>query len=106
MSEHTERRGMSEPSPITAWTPNQVAMYIGMSYDFVLGEISAGELKASRFGAHWRIHSSEVWRYLAGKGFPVPAWLDGFVRVTGSIYAGPDTTARTDGPNDPSIPAL
>jgi len=73
-------------TPITAWTPAQLAQYIGMSYDFVLQEIAAGELKASRFGAHWRIHSSAVWDYLTGKGFPVPAWM----RDQAPLYAAPD----------------
>ena len=71
--------------PVTAWSPSQLADYIGMSYDFVLGEIAAGELKASRFGVAWRIHSDDVRRYLDGKGFPVPAWL---IQAAGGVSEG------------------
>jgi excisionase family DNA binding protein len=88
-------------TPITAWSPAQLAHYIGMSYDFVLAEIAAGEIKASRFGAHWRIHSSAVWEYLTGKGFPVPVWMQDGAR----LYAAPDTTDGTVRPDAASIPA-
>lgn len=54
------------------WTPRQLAEVIGMSTQFVLTEIRAGELQASRFGSVWRIRSTEVARYLAEKQFPMP----------------------------------
>lgn len=67
------RRAIDKPA--NAWSTGQLAWCIGMSSGFVLKEIAAGELQASVFGSEHRIHISEVQRYLASKGFPVPAWM-------------------------------
>lgn len=50
--------------PSKAWTPRQIADVIGMSQDFVLAEIRAGQIVAAKFGNRWRIPASEVARYL------------------------------------------
>lgn len=55
-----------------AWTTSQLAYHIGMSRDFILGEIDAGEIVASRFGREYRIARAEVVRYLTVKRFPLP----------------------------------
>ena len=65
------RRSTDAPSG-NAWTTSQLANYIGMSRDFVIGEIDAGELVASKFGREYRIHREEIIRYLTVKRFPLP----------------------------------
>lgn len=55
-----------------AWTTGQLAHWIGMSPDFVITEIAAGELVASKFGREYRIARAEILRYLTVKRFPVP----------------------------------
>ena len=55
------------------WTTTDLARWTGMSADFVLDEIRAGELHAARFGRHFRIAFTEVLRYLREKGFSLPA---------------------------------
>ena len=54
------------------WTTTEVAAWTGMSTDFVLDEIRSGELRAARFGRHYRIAFGEVLRYLREKGFTLP----------------------------------
>ena len=54
------------------WATSDVAAWTGMSTDFVLDEIRSGELRAARFGRHYRIAFGEVLRYLRDKGFPLP----------------------------------
>ena len=49
-----------------------MADWTGMSADFVLDEIHWGELRAARFGRHYRIPFPEVLRYLREKGFTLP----------------------------------
>ena len=49
-----------------------MADWTGMSADFVLDEIHCGELRAARFGRHYRIPFPEVLRYLREKGFTLP----------------------------------
>lgn len=61
--------------PAHAWSTAQLADWIGMSSGFVLTEINAGEIKASNFGGSYRIHTTEVRRYLESKGFPTPSWM-------------------------------
>lgn len=56
-------------APGEAWTPSQLAFYIGMSVDFVTAEIRAGELPASKFGREWRIYKADVLAYLSAKEF-------------------------------------
>lgn len=68
------RRTVDQPA--NAWSTAQLAYWIGMSPGFILGEVKTGELKASSFGGSYRIHASEVRRYLETKGFPVPAWMN------------------------------
>lgn len=65
------RRAMDTPTG-GAWSPGQLAFHIGMSHDFVLAEIRAGEIVASPFGRQWRIATAEVVRYLTAKRFPLP----------------------------------
>lgn len=60
---------------MNAWSTGQLAQCIGMSSDFVVDEIRAGELTASKFGREYRISVAEVRRYLVSKGFPLPAAL-------------------------------
>ena len=55
------------------WTTTDLARWTGMSADFVLDEIRAGELQAARFGRHYRIAFTEVLRYLREKGFSLPS---------------------------------
>jgi hypothetical protein len=55
-----------------------LAEAIGMSADFLLKEIAAGELKAVQFGRAWRVPTFEACRYLSDKGWPLPPWLDCF----------------------------
>ena len=55
------------------WTTADVAAWTGMSTDFVLDEIHCGELRAARFGRHYRIPFPEVLRYLREKGFTLPS---------------------------------
>ena len=50
-----------------------MAEWTGMSTDFVLDEIRCGELRAARFGRHYRIPFPEVLRYLRAKGFMLPS---------------------------------
>jgi excisionase family DNA binding protein len=64
-------RAIDQPSE-TAWSPTQVAYYIGMSADFVRSEIRAGDIKASMFGREWRIATVEVIKYLDARQFPPP----------------------------------
>ena len=54
------------------WATTDVAAWTGMSTDFVLDEIRSGELRAARFGRHYRIAFGEVLRYLRDKGFTLP----------------------------------
>jgi excisionase family DNA binding protein len=68
------RRAVDEPMG-PAWTIGQLAYQIGMSNDFVISEIRAHEIVASKFGREWRIASSEVRRYLLAKQFPLPESL-------------------------------
>lgn len=63
-------RRASDPQ---GWSTERLAGAIGMSSDFVLGEIKAGELRASLFGRVYRIHVDEVRRYVQAKGWPPPA---------------------------------
>lgn len=58
-----------------AWTTGQLAHEIGMSADFVVSEIRAGELVASKFGREYRIAAAEIRRYLTARRFPVPDHL-------------------------------
>jgi excisionase family DNA binding protein len=67
----TSRRALTDGPP-AAWSTRDLAAWTGMSLDFFLDEIDAGELRAVRFGRSWRVPVSEVTRYLANKGFPVP----------------------------------
>ena len=60
-------------SPPRPWTTTDLAQWTGMSADFVLDEIRSGELRAARFGRHYRIAFPEVLRYLRAKGFSLPA---------------------------------
>ena len=55
------------------WATTDVAAWTGMSTDFVLDEIRSGELRAARFGRHYRIAFPDVVRYLRAKGFLLPA---------------------------------
>lgn len=68
------RRSVDEPTG-PAWTIGQLAYQIGMSNDFVISEIRANELVASKFGREWRIAAAEVRRYLLAKQFPLPESL-------------------------------
>lgn len=68
------RRATDEPHG-PAWTTGQLAHEIGMSADFVVSEIRAGELVASKFGREYRIAAAEIRRYLTAKQFPVPDHL-------------------------------
>ena len=61
--------------PIVGWSTVQLAYWIGMSKDFVIGEIQAREIKATMFGVEYRIHATEVKRYLLAKGWPLPSWM-------------------------------
>ena len=54
------------------WATTEVAAWTGMSTDFVLDEIRSGDLRAARFGRHYRIAFGEVLRYLRDKGFTLP----------------------------------
>ena len=54
------------------WATTDVAAWTGMSTDFVLDEIRSGELRAARFGRHYRIAFPDVVRYLRTKGFLLP----------------------------------
>ena len=65
----------STDMPIVGWSTVQLAYWIGMSKDFVIGEIQAREIKATMFGVEYRIHSTEVKRYLLAKGWPLPSWM-------------------------------
>lgn len=67
------RRAVDHPA--NAWAISQLAFWIGMSHGFVRREIEAGELRASLFGAEFRIHRDEVKRYCEAKQFPVPDWM-------------------------------
>lgn len=69
----TGRRAMDRPA--NAWSTGQMAYCLGMTTWFVAHEIETGELKASRIGREYRIHYTEVRRYLQAKDFPVPAWM-------------------------------
>lgn len=69
------RGGRRPGDALNAWSTGQLAQCIGMSTDFVVGEIRAGELGASKFGREYRIAVAEVRRYLISKGFPLPAVL-------------------------------
>lgn len=66
---------MNRPAARTdhAWTVNRIAACIGMSPYFVRTEIHTGALKAVKFGRQYRVPDPEVARYLASKGWPVPA---------------------------------
>ena len=55
------------------WATTDLAEWTGMSADFVLDEIHCGELRAARFGRHYRIPLPEVLRYLRAKGFTLPS---------------------------------
>ena len=55
------------------WTTTDLARWTGMSADFALDEIRAGELHAARFGRQYRIAFTEVRRYLREKGFSLPS---------------------------------
>ena len=55
------------------WTTTDLAQWTGMSTDFVLDEIHCRELRAARFGRHYRIPFPEVLRYLREKGFTLPS---------------------------------
>lgn len=63
----------STGGPPAGWSTHDLAAWTGMSAQFFRREIGAGELRAVRFGRVWRIHVNEVTRYLANKGFSVPA---------------------------------
>ena len=70
------RRGVQDSLLITRrcpWATTDVAAWTGMSTDFVLDEIHCGELRAARFGRHYRIPFPEVVRYLREKGFTLPS---------------------------------
>ena len=60
-------------SPPRPWRTTDLAHWTGMSADFVLDEIRSGELRAARFGRHYRIAFPEVCRYLRAKGFSLPS---------------------------------
>lgn len=82
MARHTNRRKGGRrggrralDAVILGWSTWQLAHWTGMSTDFMLEEIRAGELTASMFGAEYRIHWTEVRRYLDAKGWPRPAWM-------------------------------
>jgi excisionase family DNA binding protein len=59
-------------TPAKAWSPRQLADAIGMSKNFVLSEIHAGEIKALKFGNRFRIRAEEVAKYLLRRSFPSP----------------------------------
>lgn len=69
----TGRRSIDRPA--NAWSTGQMAFHVGMTSWFIVREIEAGELKASRIGREYRIHVAEVRRYLEAKGFPLPEWM-------------------------------
>ena len=56
-----------------SWATTDLADWTAMSTDFVLDEIHCGELRAARFGRHYRIPFPEVLRYLREKGFTLPS---------------------------------
>ena len=63
---------MRTPTP-RPWATTDVATWTGMSTDFVRDEIRCGELRAARFGRHYRIAFLDVLRYLRAKGFSLPS---------------------------------
>jgi hypothetical protein len=77
-----------------------LAEAIGMSADFLLKEIAAGELKASQFGREWRVPTLEACRYLDAKGWPLPRWLDCF-----RFHEAAEPAARSARPARPAADA-
>jgi len=67
----TTRRAATDGPP-AGWSTQDLSAWTGMSHDFFLDEINAGELRAIRFGRKYVIPVREVTRYLSNKGYPVP----------------------------------
>lgn len=67
MTRRTRQRGSG-----SAWTPALLAAEIGMSTNFIRGEITDGEIKAVKIGREYRIPVREVARYCKQLGWPVP----------------------------------
>lgn len=69
------KRASDPPSTTFGWSTQQLANHLGMSRQFVILEINARAIIASRFGREYRIASSEVRRYCEARGYPVPESL-------------------------------
>jgi excisionase family DNA binding protein len=71
----TTGRRATDAATGQGWTVGQLAYLIQVSDDFILGEIRAGAILASKFGREYRIAPSAVRDYLTVKRYPLPQSL-------------------------------